>query len=97
MLGNNLAGRYRTTVKELQRHWGSVADKAIQEPVVITSNGRDRHVLMSVDEYVRLVSETRKAYLVRDMPDPLIAMLDAGLTELRVPQGTSNERDNTVD
>lgn len=85
--------RTRTTVKELQRHWGTVADKAIREPVVITSNGRDRHVLMSVDEYLRLVSESRKAYLVRDLPEPLMTTLEAGLSELQVPSGGLNEED----
>lgn len=87
-----LERRHRTTVKELQRQWGSVADKAIQEPVVITSNGRDRHVLMGVDEYVKLILETRKSYLVRDLPDPLLGMLEDGLAELRVSEAIPDER-----
>ena len=38
---------------ECQRLWGKVQDMAISEPVTITSNGRDRMVLMSTEEYYR--------------------------------------------
>lgn len=83
----------RTTVKDLQRHWGEIADKALLEPVVVTSNGRPRHVLMGVAEYQRLVTESRKAYLVRDLPEPLMAMLEDGLTELRESKEDSEGED----
>lgn len=86
-----LEGRTQTSVKDLQRHWGEVADKALLEPVVITSKGRPRHVLMSVAEYERIISETRKAYWVRDLPEPLLAVLEEGLAELRVPDGTLDD------
>ncbi|QND64920.1 type II toxin-antitoxin system prevent-host-death family antitoxin [Mesorhizobium loti] len=39
---------------EFQRNLGRYQDKALAEPVTITKNGRERLVLLSVDEYQRL-------------------------------------------
>jgi prevent-host-death family protein len=39
---------------EFQRNLGLYQDKALAEPVTITKNGRERLVLLSVDEYHRL-------------------------------------------
>jgi len=83
----------RTTVKDLQRHWGEIADKALIEPVIVTSNGRPRHVLMGIAEYQKLVTESRKAYLVRDLPEPMMMLLEEGLADLRVPEGTADSED----
>jgi prevent-host-death family protein len=41
----------RVSVKELLRNFSLLSDKALQEPLIITKNGRDRLVLVSVDEY----------------------------------------------
>jgi hypothetical protein len=51
---------------------------------------------MGVAEYQRMVAETRKAYLVRDLPEPLMAALDDGLDELRVPEGTEDRGNDTI-
>jgi prevent-host-death family protein len=42
---------------EFQRNLGLYQDKALAEPVTITKNGRERLVLLSVDEYQRLKSQ----------------------------------------
>ena len=39
---------------EFQRNFGRYQDVALTEPVAVTRNGRDRLVLLSVDEYHRL-------------------------------------------
>ncbi|AZO50237.1 type II toxin-antitoxin system Phd/YefM family antitoxin [Mesorhizobium sp. M4B.F.Ca.ET.058.02.1.1] len=39
---------------EFQRNLGVYQDKALAEPVIISKNGRERLVLLSVDEYQRL-------------------------------------------
>ena len=39
------------TTAELIRSFGTYSDIALSEPVVITKNGRERLVLLSVDEY----------------------------------------------
>lgn len=42
---------------EFSRNLGLYQDKALAEPVTITKNGRERLVLLSVDEYQRLKSQ----------------------------------------
>jgi prevent-host-death family protein len=44
---------------EFQRNLGLYQDRALAEPVTITKNGRERLVLLSVDEYHRLKSQGR--------------------------------------
>ena len=39
------------TTAELIRSFGTYSDIALSEPVVITKNGRERLVLLNVDEY----------------------------------------------
>lgn len=41
----------RISSAELVRNFGKYSDHALNEPVVITKNGRDRLVLLSVEEY----------------------------------------------
>lgn len=41
----------RVSVKDLLRNFSLFSDKALNEPVVITKNGRDRLVLLSYEEY----------------------------------------------
>ncbi len=50
----------KVSTAELVRNFGSLADKALAEPVTITKNGRDRLVLMSVEEYDRLRRRDRE-------------------------------------
>jgi len=41
----------RLTTGELIRNFGSHSDTALAEPIVITKNGRDRLVLISIEQY----------------------------------------------
>ncbi|WP_342723694.1 type II toxin-antitoxin system prevent-host-death family antitoxin [Bradyrhizobium sp. B097] len=45
---------------EFSRNLGLYQDKALAEPVTITKNGRERLVLLSVDEYQRLKSQAER-------------------------------------
>lgn len=45
----------RVTVTEFKNNIGTFSDAAMHEPVIITSHQRDRLVLMSVEEYRRLI------------------------------------------
>jgi prevent-host-death family protein len=45
---------------EFQRKLGLYQDKALAEPVIITKNGRERLVLLSVDEYQRLKKNAQR-------------------------------------
>jgi prevent-host-death family protein len=62
----------RITAQELQRNIGEAQDMALQEPVAITHHGRERLVLMSIDEYKRLQQRRRKAYAVEELPEWII-------------------------
>jgi prevent-host-death family protein len=44
------------TAAEFQRHFGRYLDEALIQPVTITRNGQARLVMISVEEYERLVS-----------------------------------------
>jgi prevent-host-death family protein len=59
---------------ECQRHFGLYSDKALQEPVAITRNGRERLVLVSVEEFRRLKRRAREVLATGELSD---ADLDA--------------------
>lgn len=48
----------RISSKELIRNFGALSDLALREPVVITKNGRDRLVLLSMETYESLERTT---------------------------------------
>jgi PHD/YefM family antitoxin component YafN of YafNO toxin-antitoxin module len=54
---------------EFIKNYGSLSDKALQEPVTITRNGRDRLVLISTEEYARLRASYRRAIKIEDLSD----------------------------
>ena len=59
----------RITSREFQRNFGRCQDDALKEPLAITRNGRDRLVILSVDEYERLKRRDRQALAVEDLSD----------------------------
>ena len=59
---------------EFQRHFGLYQDEALKQPVSITRNGRERLVVMAVEEYQRLRQRDR---VVRRTEDLSIAELKA--------------------
>lgn len=61
---------------EFQRNFGRYQDVALTEPVAVTRNGRDRLVLLSVDEYHRLKQRDRQVLRLEDFTeDDLKAIL----------------------
>ena len=66
----------RVSAGECQRQWSKIQDKAIAEPLTITSNGRDRMVLMSTEEYNRLKRRDRRVMTLADFTDEDIAALE---------------------
>jgi prevent-host-death family protein len=71
---------------EFQKQFGSLADKALTEPVTITRNGRDRLVLMSVEEYERLKRRDRRIVLLEDFTDEEMALI----AKAEVPAGQAH-------
>ena len=54
---------------EFIKNYGTLADKALQEPVTITRNGRDRLVLISSEEYERMRRRDRRVIRAEDLSD----------------------------
>ena len=59
----------RITSAEFQRHFGRYQDEALIQPVAITRNGRERVIMLSVDEYRRLKERAREALPVGALSD----------------------------
>ena len=57
------------TAADLQRNIGRYQDIALREPVAITRNGRESCVLLSTDEFKRLMRRDRKVFHVETMSD----------------------------
>jgi prevent-host-death family protein len=64
------------TSAEFQRNLGRYQDKALSEPVTITKNGRERLVLLSVEEYQRLKRRDRRVFRTVDLPDEWIEAIE---------------------
>jgi PHD/YefM family antitoxin component YafN of YafNO toxin-antitoxin module len=56
----------RISSGDLQRRIGQIQDMALVQPVTITNNGRDRLVMMAVEEYRRLKRRDREVLGVED-------------------------------
>ena len=59
----------RVTSREFRRNFDRLQDEALRSPLSITRNGRDRLVLLSVDEYERLKQRDRQALAVEELSD----------------------------
>jgi len=71
------------TLVEFQRNGSLYEDKALAEPVTITKNGRERLVLLSIEEYQRLKRRDRRVFAAEDLPPEQIAALE----QAEVPPG----------
>jgi prevent-host-death family protein len=60
---------------EFRRRFGSLADKALIEPLTITRNGRDRLVLLSIEEYERLKRRARQVVRLENFTDAEMALI----------------------
>jgi prevent-host-death family protein len=60
---------------EFQKQSDTLADKALTEPVTITRNGRNRLVLLSVEEYERLKRRYRRVVRLEDFTDEEMALI----------------------
>jgi len=65
----------RVTAAEFQRHFGRYQDEALTQPVAISRNGRERVVMISVDEYRRLKRRDREVLRVGELSDADLAAI----------------------
>lgn len=66
---------------ELTQKIGDVTHMATKEPVAITQHRKPRFVLMSMEDYERLVrrGDTRQAWRSKEVPDDLLAEIETAL------------------
>jgi prevent-host-death family protein len=65
------------TSAELVRDFARVSDVALSQPVVVTKNGRPRHVLVSIEEYERLKRRDQLAVTASETPERFLADIAA--------------------
>ncbi|MDR3514930.1 MAG: type II toxin-antitoxin system prevent-host-death family antitoxin [Azospirillaceae bacterium] len=57
---------------DLQRKVAEVQEAAMREPVVISYHGRDRLVMMSIDEFERLKRRDKMVIAMEEVPEEFI-------------------------
>jgi len=67
----------KVSAAEFQRNIGRYQDLALTQAVAVTRNGRERTVLISVDEYQRLKRRDRQVMGLGDFSEADIAALEA--------------------
>ena len=72
----------KVSAAEFQRNIGRYQDMALTQPVVVTRNGRERTVMISVEEYYRLKQRDHRVMALEDFTDEDIAALE----ETRAPE-----------
>ncbi len=65
----------RVTTAEFIKNYGTLADRALTEPVTITKNGRDRLVVVSAEEYRRLASRDRRVLTPEELTEEQAALI----------------------
>jgi hypothetical protein len=62
----------RVSSTEFGKEVGRYQDMALAQPVVVTRNGRDRTVMISADEYMRLKRRDRQVFTAGELPEDII-------------------------
>jgi len=65
----------KVSTAEFVKNYGTLADKALKEPVIITKNGRDRLVVLSAEEYARLKRRDRRVVRTGDLSEDEVAAI----------------------
>jgi prevent-host-death family protein len=64
------------TSGDFLKSYGSIVETALREPVTITSHGRERLVLLSMDEYRRLKEKDREPLYPWELGDSDLKALE---------------------
>ena len=65
----------KVSTADFIKNYGTLADKALSEPVTITKNGRDRLVLAAAGEFERLRRRDRPAVRLENFTDEEIHLI----------------------
>jgi prevent-host-death family protein len=71
-----LRGPIKVTSAEMVRNFSELSDQALTEPVIITKNGRERLVLIAIEDYQRLKKRERIVRRIEDTPADIIALIE---------------------
>jgi PHD/YefM family antitoxin component YafN of YafNO toxin-antitoxin module len=72
----------RVSTAEFIKNYGTLADKALMEPVTITKNGRDRLVMVSAEEFERLQRRDRRVVRIEDWTEEEFAQMSKGIEQM---------------
>jgi prevent-host-death family protein len=67
-----MAEMIRVSSTEFGKEVGRYQDAALSQPVVVTRNGRDRTVMISVEEYQRLKRRDRQVLAAGETPEEIL-------------------------
>lgn len=67
----------KVSAAEFQRNIGRYQDLALTQPVAVTRNGRERTVMISIEEYRRLKRRDRQVLSLDDFTDEDVAAVEA--------------------
>lgn len=67
-----MSAMLRVSSTEFGKEVGRYQDLALSQPVVVTRNGRDRTVMISAEEYLRLKRRDRQVFVAGQLPDDLL-------------------------
>jgi PHD/YefM family antitoxin component YafN of YafNO toxin-antitoxin module len=62
---------------DFQRHFERYQDEALKQPISITRNGRERLIVLAVEEYERLKRRDRAVLRVGELSDADLAAIAA--------------------
>ncbi len=73
---DSMTSMIKVSAAEFQRNIGRYQDIALVQPVAVTRNGRERTVMISVEEYHRLKRRDRQVLGLEDFTDADVAALE---------------------
>jgi PHD/YefM family antitoxin component YafN of YafNO toxin-antitoxin module len=62
----------RVSSTEFGKKVGLYQDAALSQPVIVTRDGRDRTVMISVEEYLRLRRRDRQVFAAGELPENVV-------------------------
>jgi prevent-host-death family protein len=65
----------KVSTADFIKNYGTLADRALREPVTVTKNGRDRLVVLSAEEYARLKRRDRRLVRTGELSDEDVARI----------------------
>jgi prevent-host-death family protein len=65
----------KVSTADFIKNYGTLADRALREPVTVTKNGRDRLVVLSAEEYARLKRRDRRVVRTGELSDEDVALI----------------------